>query len=131
MQRLKKLKMHCYYLKVDDDVLFKYSSKRPDFVLSPLKSMLNCEVDRLYLQQLEYEMVCTDYPVDYNCFEIGYCGHPYPPYANVQFKKSTNSILSHFQEEDHSFIHDIQKKIHNLFPYILFTDPRKTHPERI
>ena len=28
--------------------------------------MLNLEVDRLSLQQLEYEMDRTDYPVDYN-----------------------------------------------------------------
>ena len=28
--------------------------------------MLNSEVDRLYLQQIEFEMDRTDYPVDYN-----------------------------------------------------------------
>ena len=31
--------------------------------------MLNLEVDRIYLQQLEYEMDRTDYPVDYNFFK--------------------------------------------------------------
>ena len=67
--------------------------------------MLDSEVDRISLQQLEYETDRTDYPVDYIFFEIGYCGHPKPPYANIQFKQATNLILSHFQEEDHPFIH--------------------------
>ena len=49
----------------------------------------------------------TDYPVDYN--KIRYCGHPNFPYANIQFKKATNLILSYFQEEDHPFIHDTLK----------------------
>ena len=52
----------------------------------------------------------TDYPVDYNCFEIGYCGHPNFPYTNIQFEQSSDLILSHFQKEDHSFIHDTLKK---------------------
>ena len=71
--------------------------------------MLNFEVERLSLQKLKYEMDCTYYPVDYNFFEIGYCGHPNFPYANIQFKKATNLILSHFQEEYHPLIHDTLK----------------------
>ena len=71
--------------------------------------MLIFEVDRIFLQQLEYEMGCTEYLVDYNCFEIGYCGHPDSPYANNQFKQATNVIHSHFQEEYHMFIHDTLK----------------------
>ena len=69
--------------------------------------MLDFEVERLSLHQLEYEMDCIDYPVDYNCFETGYCGHLNFPYENIQFKQATNLILSHFWEEDHPFIHDI------------------------
>ena len=46
----KKMNMHFYSLKIDDDALFKNMSKRPAFVLRPLKSMLNFEVDRLSLQ---------------------------------------------------------------------------------
>ena len=49
---------------MDDDDLFKNKSKRPTFVLRPFLTMLNLEVDRLSLQQLEYEMDRTDYPVD-------------------------------------------------------------------
>ena len=60
--------------------------------------MLNYEVDRLSFQQLEYEMDRTDYLVDYICFEIGYCGHPNFPYANIQLEQATNLILSHFKE---------------------------------
>ena len=51
--------------------------------------MLNLEVDRIYLQQLEYEMDRTDYPVDYNFFLIWYCGHPNFPYTNIQFEQSS------------------------------------------
>ena len=46
--------------------MFNNRSKIPTFVLRPLKAMLNFEVDRLSLQQLEYKMDRTDYPVDYN-----------------------------------------------------------------
>ena len=42
-----KIKIHCYYLKTQDDALFKNRSKRPAFVIRPLKSMLNFEVEIL------------------------------------------------------------------------------------
>ena len=62
--RLKKKNMHCYSLKIDYDALCKDSSKRPAFVIRPLKPMINYELDRLYLQKFEYEMDSTYYPVD-------------------------------------------------------------------
>ena len=85
--------MRFYSLKINDDALFKNMPKIPAFLIRPLKSMISSEVDRLSLQNFEYEMDCTDYPVNYNFFEIGYCGHPNFPYANIQFKKATNLIL--------------------------------------
>ena len=48
--------MHC----------LRIGKKSLPFVLRPLNSMLNSEVDRLSLQRVEYEMDYTDYPVDYN-----------------------------------------------------------------
>ena len=48
----------------------------------------------------------TDYPVDYNVFEIGYCCHPNSPYANIELKKATSLIILHFKEEYHPIIHD-------------------------
>ena len=80
--------MHCYYLKIDDDALFKNRSKRPTFVLRPLNVMLNFEVDRISLQQLEYEINRTDYPVNF-IFFIGYCSKNNFPYANNQFNRTT------------------------------------------
>ena len=64
---------------MDDGDQSKNSSKIPTFVLRPFLTMLNLELDRLSLHQLEYEIYRTDYPVDYNVFEIGYCGHPTYP----------------------------------------------------
>ena len=61
----KEIKMQCYPLRTQYGSLFKNRSKRPAFVLRPLNSMLNFEVDILSLKQLEYEMDCTDYPVSY------------------------------------------------------------------
>ena len=81
----KKKNINCYYLKPENFALFKNRSKRTAFVIRPLKSMLNFEVEILSLQKLEYVMYCTDYPVDYNVFEIGYCVHPNFPYSNIQF----------------------------------------------
>ena len=65
MQRLKKMKINCYYLKIEDAALLNNRSKIPTFVLRPLKYILNFEVHRLSLQQLEYRMDHTGYPVDY------------------------------------------------------------------
>ena len=62
----KKMKFNCHTLKLDDYSLFKNRSKRPTLVTRPFFTMLNLELDRIYIQQLEYEMDCTDYPVDYN-----------------------------------------------------------------
>ena len=92
--------------------MFKNMSKRkrPDFLLRPLKYMLNFEVERWSLQQPEYKMDCTDYSVNCNCFEIWYFGHSYFPYANIKFKQASNSIISHFQKEYYPLIHDTLKK---------------------
>ena len=82
---------------MDDDDLFKNRSKRPTFVLRQFLTIL----DRIFLQQLEYKMDHTDYPVNYNCFEIGYCGHPTFLYTNIQLKQASDLILLHIQEEYH------------------------------
>ena len=58
-------------LKAKDDALLNIRPKRPAFVLKPLKSMLNPVIDRISLQQLEYEMERVDIPDDSNVFEIG------------------------------------------------------------
>ena len=43
---------------------------------------------------------------DVYIFQIWYCGHPDFPYAYIQIEQATKSIISHFQEGDHTFIHD-------------------------
>ena len=63
-------------------------------------------MDRLSLQQLEYEIYFADYPDKYNFFELGYCGHPQYPYSNIFINQASDLILSHFQEEYHPFISD-------------------------
>ena len=69
--------------------------------------MLNLVIDRISLQQLEYEMERADLPDDYLFYEIGYCGHPTFPYKHIQLEKSTKLIISRFHEEDHQLIYDI------------------------
>ena len=39
--RLKKINLHCYYLKINNDALFNNRSIIPTSLLNPLKSMLN------------------------------------------------------------------------------------------
>ena len=39
-------------------------------------------------------------------FELGYCGHPQYPHSKIFFDQSSDLILSHFKEENHSFIKD-------------------------
>ena len=74
--------------------------------MNPLKAILNLVVERISLQQLEYEMERDDLPDDYNCFEIGYCGHPASPYAHIQLEQSTKWIIYNFREEEHPLIYD-------------------------
>ena len=117
--------MHFYYPKTQEDALFKNGSKRPAFVIKPLKSVLNFEVERLSPQQLEYKIDRNDYPVNYNFYEIGYCGHHNFPYTNIQFKQSNNLILSHFQEEYHPFIHDTLRNKNTQLVTFFFNRPKK------
>ena len=75
----------------------------------------------------------TDYPVDYNFSEIVYCGRANFPYANIQFKPSTNLIFSHFQEEYHPFINDTfkNKKTQLVSLYFVYILKKKVNKERI
>ena len=66
-----------------DDTLFKIRSKRPAFVLDPLNAVLNLVVDRIYIQQPEYDMECYDLPNDYNFLKLDVVGHPTFPYAHI------------------------------------------------
>ena len=60
----KKMKINSLSLKIDYYDLFKNKSKRPTFVIRSFLNMLSLEVDRISLQQPEYEMYHTDYPVN-------------------------------------------------------------------
>ena len=62
------MKIHCLSLKSEDDALFQNKFLKPAFVIRPLKDMLKSKVDRLSLQQLEYEMDCANLPDDCNFF---------------------------------------------------------------
>ena len=64
MPRLDKMNINCLSLIMYSDNLFKNMSKRPIFVLSQFLTMLNLEVEKSSLQKIEYEMDCTDYPID-------------------------------------------------------------------
>ena len=46
--------------------LFNNRTKKPTFVLCSFQLLLNSKLDRLSLQQLEWEMDCIDYPEKYN-----------------------------------------------------------------
>ena len=72
MPGLTKTKFNFLSLKMYDDDLFNNISKISTFVIRPFLTMLYLEVDIISLQQLYYEMDRTDYPVNYNFFEIGY-----------------------------------------------------------
>ena len=88
--------------------------------------MLNLVVDIIYLRQLEYGIERADIPDDYNCFEIGYCGHPALPYAHIQLEQSSKLIISHLRKMTiHSFMISSATKIHNWFAYIYFYRPNK------
>ena len=94
--------------------------KKSAFVLRLLKAVIKIALDRLSLQQLEYEMERADIPDDYNCFEIGNCGHPAFPYAHIQLDQATKLIPSHFQVEYNPFIHDILNNKNTQLVWLYF-----------
>ena len=71
-------------------------------------------------------MDCTDYPINYNLFEKIYFGHPNFPYTNIQLEQASDPIISHFQEEEHSFINDTlsNKKTQLVYLYYIYK-PKK------
>ena len=52
-------------IKADND-LFDFSTNRPKFVLTSFQNFLDSKLDRLSLQQLEFEMDSAVYPDNYN-----------------------------------------------------------------
>ena len=56
-------------IKADND-LYNFRTKRPKFVLTSFKHFLDSKLDRLSLQQLEFETDSAGYPDNYNFFEL-------------------------------------------------------------
>ena len=81
-----------------DIVLFENRKIFPKFVLAPFRLFLDSKLDRLSLQQLEFEMDSTGYPDDHNFFELGYCGHTQFPYSKIFLDQASDFILLQFQE---------------------------------
>ena len=104
--------------------------KKTAFLKKSLKAILNHAVDRIYLQQLEYEMRRVDLPEDYNYFEIGYCGHPAFPYAHIKLEQASKLILSHFQEEDHTYIYDTLGNKKKQLVFLYFENKSKKNASR-
>ena len=81
------MKTRCDFIIEADNEPFKNRTQKPTCVLCSFQKLLNSTMDRVSLQQLEFEMDCTDYPDKYNCFELGYCGHPKHPHSNIFLTK--------------------------------------------
>ena len=60
------MKTRCDFILEVDNELFNNRTQKPRFVLCSFQQILNPKLDRLSLQQLEYEMDYTDYPEKYN-----------------------------------------------------------------
>ena len=58
------MEKRCEILIKADNVLFKNMTKKPKFVLTSFQNFLDSKLDRLSLQQLEFEMDSTGYPDD-------------------------------------------------------------------
>ena len=111
--------------------MYNFRTKIPKSVLTSFRNFLDSKLYRLSLQQLEFEMDSAGYPDMYNCFELGYCGHPQYPWSNIFLDQASDLILSYFKEEDHLFISDaLRDENIQLFCYIKLTNLRPTHPEQ-
>ena len=60
------MKTKCNLIIEADNKLFNNRRQKPTFLLCSFLNLLNSELDRLSLQQLECEMDCTVYPDKYN-----------------------------------------------------------------
>ena len=76
-----------------DKVLFKTRKFLPQFVLAPLCSFLNLNLDRLSLLKLDREMDSTGYPDDHTFFELGYCGHTQYPHSKIFLDQALALII--------------------------------------
>ena len=72
----------------------------------------------------------VDIPDDYICFEIGYCCHPDFSLTHIQLEKSTKLILSNFQEEYQTFIHDNLGKNNTKLVCLYFVSRPKKNASR-
>ena len=88
----------CKFIIKADNEVFKRRSKKTMFVLTSFQHFLDSKLDRLYLQQLEFEIDSAGYPDEYNVFESGYCGHPQYPYSKMFLDQVSDLIISHFKE---------------------------------
>ena len=70
------MKTRCEFIIEADNELIQNGTEKSTFVLCSFQQFLNSKLDRLSIQQLEYEMNFTDYTNKYNDFELVYCGHP-------------------------------------------------------
>jgi hypothetical protein len=70
----------------------------------PLQNVLDPNLDRLSLLNLEDEMECEDLLDNFSFFEIAYCGHTSCGYACTQKEQAIELLQGHFTEEDHEYI---------------------------
>ena len=87
----------CGNLLEADEVLFKARKFLPQFVLAPLCSFLNLNLDRSSLLQLKIEMDATGYPDDHKFFDLVYCGHTQYPHSKIFLDQARALIISQFQ----------------------------------
>ena len=66
-----------FIIKADNEV-FNIKTNKPMFVLTSFQHFLDSDLDKLSLQQLEFEMDPAGYPDKYNCF-IGILWSPSVP----------------------------------------------------
>ena len=63
-------------------------------------------------------------------FKLGYCGHPQYPYSKIFLDQASDLILSHFKEEDHTFIIDALKDDNIQLVLLYYIYKTKTNTSR-
>ena len=100
------------------------------FVLTSFQNFLDSNLDRWYLQQLEFEMDSYRYPDMYNVSELRYCGHPQYPYSKIFLDQASDLILSHFKDEDHPLISDALRDKNIQLVLLYYVHKPKTNTSR-
>ena len=115
-------------IKANND-LYNFRTKKPKFVLTSFQHFLDSKLDRLSLQQFEFEMDSAGYPDNYNFLNWYIVVTLSSLTQFFVLDQASDLILSHVQDEDHPFISEaLRNENIQLVPLYYVYKPKTDTP---